>query len=152
MTWKVTLGTIAILAAAVLSMVGCGETTDSADAQSTTTTAVISPEITGGPTDFQPPDGSAPQGERPQMPEIDYAAAAAKLGVTEQQLQDALVTDSQRPPDFSAAASTLGITEEALRDALGFQAGNRMPGSPPGGTPPAGQGGRLPPGGIPETN
>lgn len=124
MTWKFTLGTAALLTAAVISLAGCGETTESANAQASTATAI----------------------ERPQMPEIDYAAAAAKLGVTEQQLQDALATESQRPPDLSTAAAALGVTEEALRDALGFPAGNQPPGSPPSGIPPAGQGGI----GIPE--
>ena len=72
----------------------------------------------------QTPDGQ----RRPRRP--DFAAAAQKLGVTEQQLKDALGVPanppnpgdrSQRPPrpDFAAAATKLGVTEQQLKDALG---------------------------------
>jgi hypothetical protein len=43
------------------------------------------------------------------------AAAAAQLGITEQQLQTAL---GPPPPDLAAAAQTLGISEDELRRAL----------------------------------
>lgn len=77
--------------------------------------------------DNQPPDGQ----HRP--PRIDFAAAAAKLGVTEAQLKDALGVPAnppnpsdrnQRPPrpDFAAAATKLGVTEAQLKDALGVPA------------------------------
>ncbi|MBC1303185.1 hypothetical protein GNE12_14815, partial [Trichormus variabilis N2B] len=57
-----------------------------------------------------------PSGQRPPRP--DFKAAAAKLGVTEQQLKDALGVpakppgEGQRPPrpDFKAAAAKLGVT------------------------------------------
>ena len=73
----------------------------------------------------QPPDGQ----RRP--PRIDFAAAAAKLGVTEAQLKDALGAPAnppspsdknQRPPrpDFKGAAAKLGVTEQQLTDALGI--------------------------------
>jgi hypothetical protein len=79
----------------------------------------------------QPPDGQ----RKPHRP--DFKAAAAKLGVTEQQLKDALGVRanppsqsdrSQRPPrpDFKAAATKLGVTEQQLKDALG------VPANPPG--------------------
>jgi hypothetical protein len=68
-----------------------------------------------------------PQDERPSMPAMDLAAAATKLGVTEQQLTDALGSDSQQRMDFTVAASKLGVTEEALREALGFQEGATFP-------------------------
>jgi len=45
----------------------------------------------------------------------DLAAAAAQLGVTEEQLRLAL---GPPPPDIEAAASSLGVTTGALRAAL----------------------------------
>ncbi|MBD2445563.1 hypothetical protein H6G76_00050 [Nostoc sp. FACHB-152] len=82
----------------------------------------------------QQPDGQ----RRPPRP--DFAAAAAKLGVTEQKLKDALgvpanppsqADRNQRPPrpDFKAAAAKLGVTEQQLKDALG------VPPHPPGDRP-----------------
>ncbi len=76
----------------------------------------------------QPPNES-PDEHRPPRP--DFLAAAAKLGVTEQQLKDALGVPAnppnpgdpnQRPPrpDFQAAAAKLGVTEQKLKDALGI--------------------------------
>lgn len=48
----------------------------------------------------------------------DFAAAATKLGVTEQQFKDAL---GKPPlPDFAAAATKLGVTQQQLKDALGL--------------------------------
>ncbi len=58
----------------------------------------------GGPPAGGPP-GGAP----------DFAAAAETLGVTEQELMDAL---GGPPPDFEAAAETLGITVAELQEAL----------------------------------
>lgn len=63
-----------------------------------------------GPGNGQPPQGG-PSGGRP-----DLAAAAAQLGITEQQLREAL---GPPPPNLTSAAAKLGISEEALRQALG---------------------------------
>ncbi len=60
----------------------------------------------------QPPNGQQGQGGRSNL-----AAAAAKLGITEQALRDAL---SAPPPNLKAAAAKLGITAQALADALGL--------------------------------
>ena len=58
-------------------------------------------------------------------------AAAAKLGITEQQLVDALGVPPHPPrPDFAAAAQKLGVSEADLKTALG------VPENPPS-TPPA---------------
>ena len=86
----------------------------------------------------QQPPKQLPDGERPPRP--DFAAAATKLGVSEQQLKDALGVPAnppggdrnQRPPrpDFAAAATKLGVTEQQLKDALG------VPPHPPGGDRP----------------
>jgi hypothetical protein len=83
-----------------------------------------------------PPDGQH------KPPRIDFAAAAAKLGVTEAQLKDALGVPAnppspsdrnQRPPrpNFNDAAKKLGVTEQQLTDALG------IPPHPPDGDRPA---------------
>ncbi|MBN3906837.1 MAG: hypothetical protein HWQ35_09850 [Nostoc sp. NMS1] len=84
----------------------------------------------------QQPPNQRPEGEqRPHRP--DFKAAAAKLGVSEQQLKDALGVPAnpptgdrnQRPPrpDFKAAATKLGVSEQQLKDALG------VPANPPTG-------------------
>jgi hypothetical protein len=80
-----------------------------------------------------PPEGGI-QGERPAMPEIDYAAAAATLGVTEEQLKAALGDMEQGPTDIAAAAQQLGVSEDALREALGIPAGGPPQGGPPAGS------------------
>ena len=60
-------------------------------------------------------NGGPPQGGQPDgVP--DFAAAATTLGISEDDLLNALGTP---PPDFEAAAATLGVTEEALMEALG---------------------------------
>jgi len=65
-------------------------------------------------------------GQRPQM---DLASAASNLGVTEQQLSDALSSTRNATSgrtDFTAAAQNLGVTEQQLLDALGIPAGGRI--------------------------
>ena len=54
------------------------------------------------------------------MPMPDLAAAAKKLGVTEEVLKAAFGTNMQ--PDIAAAAKKLGVTEAALLAALGVPA------------------------------
>ena len=48
----------------------------------------------------------------------DLVAAAAELGVTEEELEAALGEPGQAPPDFAAAATEFGVTEEVLMEAL----------------------------------
>jgi hypothetical protein len=87
----------------------------------------------------QPPAGQN-QGQPGSPPQIDLAAAAAQLGVSEQALRDALGDPSQGPPDLQAAANTLGVPAQALREALGLPAGGPGQGGPPqGGSPPNSQ-------------
>jgi hypothetical protein len=53
-------------------------------------------------------------------------AAADKLGVSEQDLQNALSTATNTTsgrPDLNAAAQQLGVSQQQLTDALGFPAG-----------------------------
>ena len=54
------------------------------------------------------------------MPMPDTAAAAKKLGITEDALKAAFGT--KMPPDIAAAAKNLGVTEAVLLDALGIKA------------------------------
>ncbi len=62
--------------------------------------------------------GGEAMGEGGDAP--DLAAAAETLGVSEQELQDAL---GGPPPDFAAAAETLGISEEEIQAAMGDMGG-----------------------------
>ncbi len=75
---------------------------------------------------------------RPRGPRHDFAAAAQRLGVTEQALRSALGVPDQPPrdgsrpprPDFAAAAQRLGVTEAALKEALGVPAQGPRGGRP----------------------
>jgi hypothetical protein len=66
----------------------------------------------------QRPEGMA-------APEIDYDSAAQKLGITTDELKNAL--GSEGMPNFKEAANNLGVSEEELRQALGFQEPGNMP-------------------------
>jgi hypothetical protein len=54
------------------------------------------------------------------MPMPDLAAAAMKLGITEDALKAAF--GMAMPPDFAAASRNLGVAEAVLLDALGLKA------------------------------
>jgi hypothetical protein len=59
------------------------------------------------------------QNQQPPPPEQpNFEEAAQQLGVTVQQLRNALGTP---PPDFVAAARQLGVTVEELQNALGVE-------------------------------
>lgn len=60
--------------------------------------------------------GGAPGGAQGAGQGPDLSAAAKKLGITEQQLKDAL---GAPPPNFATAAQKLGITAADLKAALG---------------------------------
>ncbi len=60
--------------------------------------------------------GQGPRGGDGQGPRPDLGAAAAKLGISESVLMQALGPPA---PDLAAAARKLGITEQALKTALG---------------------------------
>ena len=68
---------------------------------------------TSDPQTDEQPDAPVDPADAP-----DLAAAAAILGVTEAQLQEALGDPAQGQPDFAAAAAQLGVTEQELMDAL----------------------------------
>lgn len=80
------------------------------------------------------------QGRRPLPNDTVLAGAAAKLGLPEAQLDSALTNPSGGRVNFTEAAQQLGVTPQQLADALGMTGsgpglrnGNRS------GTPPAGQ-------------
>ncbi len=75
---------------------------------------------------LQPPQQDQANQSQGQGP--DFANAAQQLGVTEQELRNAL---GQGRPNIQQAAATLGISEEALINALG------IPSPGQGGPPPA---------------
>ena len=108
-------------------------TTNNASRDASSTTVGTETQSPSG----QPADEQNPASEQGR-PEIDFAAAAAQLGVTEDALRAAL---GAPPPDFDAAAAQLGVTVDELIAALGIPAGGPQGGQgtpPSGGQPPAG--------------
>jgi hypothetical protein len=121
MNWKKPICVVILTGAALTAMAGCAQTGEIA---TTTAQATVAAQSTPAPSKQMPPggvsfNGTMPlppsgniTGERPTAPALDLAAAAAKLG----------------------------ITEAALREALGFMNNGRMQGGPPpGDTAPAAQ-------------
>jgi len=72
-----------------------------------------------GPSGQQAGPGGQQAGPGGQQAGPDLAAAAAKLGITEDVLKAALGDPGQGQPDFAAAATKLGITKAELMAALG---------------------------------
>jgi hypothetical protein len=117
-----------VLAVTALLVTACGNSTGSGQ-----TTTINTPSSTQPAKPTLPPEGTFSGNQTP--PSIDWASAATKLGVTEEQLRQALTNTQQGMRDMAQIAQTLGVTEEQLREAIGFSAGG--PGGPgPGGTPP----------------
>ncbi|HXW98782.1 MAG TPA: hypothetical protein VEI51_03575 [Methanomicrobiales archaeon] len=84
-----------------------------------------------------PTPGTGPRyGGQGQRFQPNFTAAAEKLGVTEQQLRDALNTTFQGRRNLTAAAQQLGVTTQQLSDALGFRFNASAP--RPGSQPPQG--------------
>ena len=81
----------------------------------------------GTPTEQNPPIGQQAQPGGAHQPP-DLTVAAEILGITEQELMEAL---GPPPPDLAAAAQTLGVTEQELKNAL-------FPDGAPISEPPAG--------------
>ena len=122
MKWKESFFVVMLVGMIVFAMVGCGEAEEPAPAMEQP-----APALEGlRPV---PPEGGPP-GERQPARAMDLATAAVKLGVTEQQLRNALGDPSQGRPDIATAAEQLGISEESLREALGLPEGGHSPGRP----------------------
>ena len=108
---------------------GVAEPSDGDDPSTLVLSDVEMEPMEGGevPTIGEGESQAEPSGEAP-----DLAAAAATLGISEQDLMDAL---GDPPPDLETAAATLGVTAEELMAALGAAEG----GMPPGDQPPTSQ-------------
>ncbi len=89
-----------------------GGTVTEVDTDTGNTADTNNPDPSGQPTDGNAP----PTGNIPEPP--DLTAAAATLGVSEEDLKAALGDPHQGQPDFEAAATILGVTSEALQAAL----------------------------------
>ncbi len=72
------------------------------------------------------------KGNMPGQMEINYAAAAESLGVSEEDLRSAVekYQSENGPIDFGQVANELNVNSNDLRSALGFQQGGRGEGSP----------------------
>ena len=80
--------------------------------------------LSGQTSDQTPADGQqtmSPAGNAEQPPEIDFTAAAEKLGVNEETLKEAMGNPQDGPPDLAKVAAQLGVSEQELVDALGLQ-------------------------------
>lgn len=139
MNWKKSLCAAILVGAALTVMAGCGQT--AATVPATTQAASTAQPGPSATTQSPPPNtsfsGMMPMppsgditGERPAAPVIDLAAAAAKLGVTQQQLTEAMGNTQQGLPDFASIAKKLGVTETTLQEALGLSNNSTPPGGP----------------------
>jgi hypothetical protein len=131
----------------LLAVAGCSQTeqsTPTAETATATTTAATSlpPSSNDNPRPLPPADnGTMPlpgQGGFNGVPALDLAAAASKLGITEQQLREALGDQTQGQMDLAAVAEKLGVSTSVLREALGISDNGTFPGTPPNGGPPPG--------------
>jgi hypothetical protein len=150
MDWKKAIFVVMLGGMIVFSVAGCGQVEEAAPATEQPAPAVEqatpTPDgTTALPTDEgtvpAPPEGGPTgnmTGERPPAPVMDLATAAEKLGVTEEQLSEALGDLQPGFSDLAAAAEKLGVSEDSLREALGFPEGVPVGGPPQGGFPPGG--------------
>jgi len=86
--------------------------------------------VPGGNGDQKMPMGEASDSQRkgPDFSNIDYAAVATKLGLTEDVVKAALTVESGERLDLEKAATTLGVSVEDLRTALGIPDMKNAPG------------------------
>lgn len=92
------------------------------------------------PGSTQPVDGQAPPTGTPSQysgPRFqpNLTAAAERLGVTQEQLENALNTTFQGRMNLTYAAQQLGVTTQQLADALGFHFNASRQRPYPGATP-----------------
>ena len=124
----------ALLVAGVM-VAGCTQNDGDAAGQSsgdqTTPAFTASPVAAGGSGQQTPSYGAAPAGSPRQHQgganflsnTTRLTAAAATLGVSEQDLQSALNSSVNGRPNLTAAAQQLGVTSDQLTAALGIPAG-----------------------------
>jgi hypothetical protein len=153
MEWRKTVSAILLSGVILISLAGCGQAENTVVTQVPSTTQQQAPSGTmqmtrpnssmnstmplpsSGNFTGRRPAGNF-TGERPGIPAISLASAAAKLGVTEAQLTEAINNAQSGRMDLATAAAKLGVTEAVLRQALGFS--DNM--TPPNGPPPTGTG------------
>jgi len=147
--WKKPIITVTIVYMLLFAVVGCNNTGSSVVVSTTGTTT--QPAVAGDDEENLIPSGGAgfsengslpfrssdngtmpgppggDFGQRQVMPDIDWAAAAAALGITEDVLKEAVGDLSAGMPDFAAIGEKLGVTEQQLMEALGFTGGNIAP-------------------------
>ena len=150
MDWKKSLFAAILVGVTLSAMAGCNQAEKTVSAAEqipsatqpapSTTRQTPLPNASFNGTMPLPPSGNV-TGKRLSAPTMDLAAAAAKLGITETQLSEALGNTQQGFTDLAAAATKLGVSEDALRQALAFSNNGTMPSGPPlGGSVPASQG------------
>jgi hypothetical protein len=143
MAKKAMLVALVLLAAVLIA--GCSGN----EAESVQETQAVEPADTenveeqAAPPAEEAPANAPGQGEPGErgfgFGQLDLAAAAEQLGVSEEELTAALGDLGQGMPDFEAAATQLGVTVEELYAALGFPEGfapgEGGPGGPQGEPP-----------------
>jgi hypothetical protein len=139
MKWKAIILLLLTLGIMVLVVTGCGVsgTGETATTSEKTSANTVPPF----PDNTRPTPPGVISGDNRAPPSMDFTEAAAKLGVTEEELREAMEDMSQNRMDFAAVAEKLGVTEEALREAFGFS--GQRPGGPGSGEP-GGNGGPPP--------
>jgi hypothetical protein len=133
---------LAIVSAALIAGCSGGDADTVQDTQSVEPADTDAEEVDVEEQQAPSPEDAAP-GQGPGEPggrgfgggQLDLAAAAEQLGVTEEALSAALGDLGQGPPDFEAAAEALGVTVDELYAALGFPEGLAPGGGPPGEPP-----------------
>jgi hypothetical protein len=124
---------ISLVLAAGIMTAGCVQSADNTqDQQSGNTVPSVQEPGQPGETAGQAGSYSGQYRNRTMgngtRPQLDLAAAASKLGITEQQLSDAMgivnATQGHRW-NLTDTAQNLGVTEQQLRDALGIPVVNR---------------------------
>jgi len=104
----------------------------------------VAPEAGNNGQTMNPPGNNVGAGAQHQFRGSGFLSnttrlseAAAKLGVTEEALQEALNGTAGGRPNLTAAAEQLGVTQQQLTDALGIPAGGytRQGGTPYPGNP-----------------
>ena len=130
----ITLLIISALLVAGVMVAGCTQNNGSAASQSSgdqATPALTSPVASGDSGQQTPSYGGAPAGSaRQHQGNADFlsnttrlTAAAATLGVSEQDLHDALNSSANGRQNLTVVAQQLGVTRDQLSAALGIPAG-----------------------------
>jgi hypothetical protein len=126
---------VSTLLVAGVMVAGCTQNNGSAASQSSgdqAAPALTSPVAAGDTGQQTPSYGAAPAGSSRQHPGGNFlsnttrlTAAAATLGVSEQDLRNALNSSTTGRQNLTVAAQQLGVTSDQLAAALGIPAGGQ---------------------------